>query len=80
MKQNIVIYTPAEDFLYNSDLGPVLALWFVSLIIGAIVSYNLFDWIGLNFRGKGMQLLFWVITAVATFVTHDGIILLLKSV
>lgn len=35
--QRVVIYTPAEDFFYNSDLGATFCVIFVGLLISVVV-------------------------------------------
>ena len=33
----VVVYTPVEDFWYNSDIGPIFFSWFVSLILAMFI-------------------------------------------
>ncbi len=62
----IVVYTPAENFWYNSDLGPILLIWFISLMIGVVIVAGTF---GGGIKGRG-NLKPWQLIGLTGCVTY----------
>ena len=71
----VVIYTPQEDFWYNSDIGPAFILWFFSFAVAALIVAGAFG----NRIGKP-ELKPWqfaALTACVTYTIHCGAVWLL---
>jgi hypothetical protein len=65
----VVVYTPAEDFWFNSDLGQAFLMWLISLIAGVLIIYAQSD-DGRKF--KPWQ--FIALTGCVTYTLHYGLV------
>jgi hypothetical protein len=73
----VVIYTPAEDFWYNSDIGPAMLMWFIAVGLAFFVTYPM-----LKPRGNRNPnfYIFLLVAGCVTYTIHYGIIWLLTNV
>lgn len=70
MTQKVVIYTPVEDALMNSDLGAAFLCWFAAFAVAVLI-------VSANYKYGGVastRLRFVVFVGCATYTLHCGLI------
>lgn len=69
----IVIYTPQQEFWYNSDIGPAFIMWMISLGISIVIVISACPDSRCNDTLKS-RCKYIVLTACCTYTLHCGLI------